>query len=161
MDMVKATSLWNQLTGCFSLNQNFIVNIAGSGRRVGRPGSVRRHVFVHGIWPETTSTDCSDLWILQPRVPWQHLSTVVLLWRMWSSWVSNLDFSSRWKTKIIVEHFHMYSPNHHSHSPLSSEPSIWRFTLLFCRVRYANAFNARCTWRLAARLFFLFKPITF
>ena len=31
--MAKATSFWDQLTGCYSLNQNFIVYNADSGRR--------------------------------------------------------------------------------------------------------------------------------
>ena len=39
MYMVKATSFRDQLTGCFSLNQNFIVYSEDSGRRVGRPSS--------------------------------------------------------------------------------------------------------------------------
>ena len=37
--MAKATSFWDQIAGCYSLHQNFIVYIADSGRRASRPGS--------------------------------------------------------------------------------------------------------------------------
>ena len=136
--MVKVTSLWNQLTGCFSLNQNFIVNIAGSGRRAGRPGSVRRHVFVHVISPDNTSADCSDSRILQPRTHWC-LSTVILLLRMWSSWACTLNFSMKWKKKYCQALSHVFLPPPLSLCrmeinyvdcctlTLSSKASIWRF----------------------------------
>ena len=145
--MVKATSLWNQLTGCFSLNQNFIVFLEDSGRRAGRPGSVRRKVFVHGIWPDNTWAHCSDWGILQPRTPWQHLTSVVLLLHMWSSWISTLNFWNKWKKKLLST-FTCIPPYHHSRSRewwlirlivvrfrCCQNIQFGDFTLLFCRVR--------------------------
>ena len=38
LGMAKATSFRDQLTGCFSLKQNFIVYIADNGRRAGSLG---------------------------------------------------------------------------------------------------------------------------
>ena len=131
--MVKATSLWNQLTGCFSLNQNFIVHIAGSGKRAGRPGSVRRHVFVHRISPVQSIVATEEF--SSPA----HLDNISPLWSSsyacdhlgLAIWIFQVDG----KKYILLSTFTCIRPTTTLTLRCRQNLQFGDFTLLFCRVR--------------------------
>ena len=168
--MAKATSLWNQLTGCFNLNRNFILYIMdnNSKRRVDSVQSEDKFLYMGSV--QIT---------LQPIVATEEFSSPAHLDNIsppWSSFYASDHLGlALWiflsNKKQNIKHLHVYSPKHHYRSPewyqlgwlFYASVGVKTFNLAISRYWFAeygrqtlNTHAAR-----AARLFFLFKPITF